>query len=386
MRSEFLPLSKPTIGQEEIAEVIDSLQSGWITTGPKVERFEQLLAQACGARFAVAMNSGTAALHVALLSLDLGPGDEVITTPMTFAATVNMILAVGARPVLVDVDRESLNLLPWQVEAAIGPATRAIMPVHFAGLPCDLDALHDIARRHDLAVVEDAAHAIGSVYRGSPIGALSEATCFSFHPIKNITTGEGGALCTHDEKLAERARILRFHGIDRDAWKRYDVRGVPHYEVTALGFKYNMLDLQAALGLHQLARLPKFITRRRELAALYRAQLADLPGLSLPPDSTGDDLHSWHLFVLKIHPEFIGMDRDAFMSALKEHNIGTGLHFRALHLHPFFASKLGYGPGSLPGAEWASERILSLPLFPGMTEKDLRDVTSAIAKIIGETR
>lgn len=383
MRSEFLPLSKPTIGPEEIAEVVASLESGWITTGPKVERFEGLLAEAAGARHAVAMNSGTAALHVALLASGIGPGDEVITTPMTFAATVNMILAVGARPVLVDIDRDSMNLFPEQVEAAVTPATRAVMPVHFAGLPCDLDALHDTAQRHGLAVIEDAAHAIGSVYRGRPIGALSEATAFSFHPIKNITTGEGGALCTDDDALADKSRVLRFHGIDRDAWKRYDVRGVPHYDVTALGFKYNMLDLQAALGLHQLARLPGFIARRRELAALYREQLADVPGLMLPPDSTGTDLHSWHLFVVKVLPEVIGMDRDGFMNALKQHNIGTGLHFRAIHLHPFFAEELGHGRGSLPEAEWCSDRIVSLPLFPGMTDEDVSDVVVAISTIIG---
>lgn len=383
MRNEFLPFSKPTIGPEEIAEVVDSLESGWITTGPKVQRFEQLLAEAAGARHAVAMNSGTAALHVSLLGLDIGPGDEVITTPMTFAATVNMILAVGAKPVLVDVDRTSLNIIPELVAAAVTPATRAIMPVHFAGLPCDLDALGAIASQHGLDIIEDAAHAIGTHYRGKPIGALSKATEFSFHPIKNITTGEGGALCTDDDDLADRARVLRFHGIDRDAWKRYDVKGQPHYDVTALGFKYNMLDLQAALGIHQIARLPELIARRREIAALYREQLAGVPGLALPPDSTGTDLHAWHLFVIKVLPEAIGMDRDGFMAALKTHNIGSALHFRAIHLHPFFASALGYERGSLPEAEWASDRILSLPLFPGMSDEDAMDVVEAIKNIVG---
>lgn len=383
MRSEFLPLSKPTIGPEEIAEVVDSLKSGWITTGPKVQRFEELLAAATGARHAVAMNSGTAALHVALMGLDLGPGDEVITTPMTFAATVNMILAVGARPVLVEVDRTTLNILPEQVAAAVTPATRAIMPVHFAGLPCDLKALGDIADRHGLNIIEDAAHAIGSLYRGQPIGALSKATVFSFHPIKNITTGEGGALCSDDDALAERARALRFHGITKDAWKRYDMRGTPHYDVTALGFKYNMLDLQAALGLHQMARLPGLVARRRELAALYREQLADVPAVALPPDSTGDDRHSWHLFVVKVLPEIMGMDRDGFMGALKEHNIGSGLHFRAIHLHPYFASVLDYRRGSLPESEWASDRLVSLPLFPAMSDDDALDVVEAVRTIAG---
>ncbi|MEN6642443.1 MAG: DegT/DnrJ/EryC1/StrS family aminotransferase [Armatimonadia bacterium] len=383
MRNEFLPLSKPTIGPEEIAEVVDSLESGWITTGPKVQRFEELLADVAGAKHAVAMNSGTAALHVSLLGLDIGPGDEVITTPITFAATVNMILAVGARPVLVDVDRTSLNIIPELVAAAVTPATRAIMPVHFAGLPCDLEALGEIAKQHGLDIIEDAAHAIGTLYRGKPIGALSKATEFSFHPIKNITTGEGGALCTDDDALADRARVLRFHGIDRDAWKRYDVKGVPHYDVTALGYKYNMLDLQAALGIHQIARLPGLVARRREIAALYREQLAEVPGLALPPDSTGEDLHPWHLFVVKVVPEVIGMDRDTFMATLKTYNIGSALHFQAIHLHSYFAATLGYERGSLPEAEWASDRILSLPLFPGMSDEDAMDVVEAIKSIAG---
>ncbi len=385
MREEFLPFSRPTIGPEETAEVVDCLASGWLTTGPKVQRFEELLKAETRAAHAVAMNSGTAALHVALLALDIGPGDEVITTPMTFAATVNMILAVGATPVLVDIDRDSLNILPELIAAAVTPATRAIMPVHFAGLPCDLDAVHAIAGEHQLAVIEDAAHALGSCYHGNPIGALSAATCFSFHPIKNITTGEGGALCTNDDELAEQARVLRFHGISKDAWKRYDARGVPQYDVMALGFKYNMLDLQAAIGIHQLPKLSQLNDRRRRLAAKYREALADVPGVLVPPEAPAADLHSWHLFVIKMLPEVLGIGRDDFMARLKERNIGSGLHFRAIHLHPYFAERLQYPVGSLPNAEWASERIVSLPLFPLMSEGDVDDVVSAICEI-GVTR
>lgn len=382
MREQFLPFSRPTIGPEEIAEVVDSLQSGWITTGPKVQRFEEQLKQSTGAAHAVAMNSGTAVLHVALLAKGIGPGDEVITTAMTFAATVNMILAVGARPVLVDVDPGTLNLLSEQIAAAVTPATKAIMPVHFAGLPCDMDAIHEIARQHDLAVIEDAAHAIGSEYRGRPIGALSDATEFSFHPIKTVTSGEGGALCTNDDLLAERARVLRFHGISKDAWKRYSREGLPHYDVTALGFKYNMLDLQAAIGIHQLTKLEAFVARRRELAAQYREALADVPGLQLPPDAAPEDRHSWHLFIPKILPEVSGVSRDEFMAGLKARNIGTGLHFRAIHHHPFFAEALGYAPTDFPNASWASDRICSLPLFPLMTNEDVGDVVAAIREVL----
>ncbi|NSW58653.1 MAG: DegT/DnrJ/EryC1/StrS aminotransferase family protein [Armatimonadetes bacterium] len=384
MRQEFLPFCRPTIGDEEIAEVVASMRSGWLTTGPKVQRFEEMLAEQTEAAHAVAMNSGTAALHVALLSLGIGPGDEVITTPMTFAATVNMILAVGARPVLVDIDCRTLNIIPEQIEAAITASTRAIIPVHFAGLPCDMQAIHAIAREHGLAVIEDAAHAIGSRYQGRPIGALSDATCFSFHPIKTITTGEGGALCTNDDALAERASIVRFHGLSKDSWKRYEARGNAQYAVMAMGFKYNMLDLQAAIGLHQLPRLNDFIQRRTDLVEMYREGLSGLHALVLPAYAPDGDVHSWHLYTPRVRPELLGMDRDGFMEALKAHNIGTGLHFTAIHMHPYFAETLGYGPGSLPNAEWASDRILSLPLFPLMTDEDLCDVVNAVRAIAGD--
>jgi len=385
MRETFLPFSRPTIGEDEIAEVVDSLRSGWITTGPKVERFEAALQEATGAAHVVAMNSGTAALHVSLLGSGIGPGDEVITTAMTFAATVNMILAVGAKPVLVDIDRDTLNLIPEQVAAAVTPRTKAIMPVHFAGLPCDMGALQQIAREHGLLIIEDAAHALGSAYEGKPIGSISEATIFSFHPIKNITTGEGGALCTDDAELAERASYLRFHGLSRNAWNRYGARGVPQYEVLAMGFKYNMLDLQAAIGIHQLARLAEFNARRRQLAALYRAQLEGLPGLQLPPEARAQDTHSWDLFIVKVLPEQGAPSRDDFMAALKERNIGAGLHFRAIHHHTFFAETLGYTDADLPNAAWASERVCSLPLFPLMTEDDVADVVAAIREVLGHT-
>lgn len=382
MRQEFLPFSRPTIGAEEIAEVVDTLQSGWLTTGPKVARFEQALAERLGVKYVVATNSGTAALHIALLAAEVGPGDEIITTDFTFAATVNMIIAVGARPVLVDVDRDTLNLLPEGVAAAVTNRTKAIIPVHFAGLPCNMAALQEIAARHGLLIVEDAAHALGASYNGCPIGSLSWATIFSFHPIKNITTGEGGALCTNDEALAKRAMRLRFHGLSREAWARYTARGAPQYDVWELGYKYNMLDLQAAIGLPQLARLDALNARRRQLAALYQEALSDIPELQLPPEARPEDTHAWHLFVVKVLPEKGAPSRDEFMAALKERNIGTGLHFRAIHQHPYYAQTLGYSDADLPNAAWASERVCSLPLFPQMKEEDVHDVAAAIRDVL----
>lgn len=382
MRDSFLPFSRPTIEQEEIDEVVDSLKSGWITTGPKVTRFEEKIAKYVDADHAVALNSGTAGLHVALLALGIGPGDEVITTPMTFAATVNMILAVGATPVLVDIDRHTMNLQPELVGKALTPRTRALVPVHFAGLPCDMEAINRLARRHGLVVVEDAAHAIGTRYQGKRIGALSQATVFSFHPIKNITSGEGGMLTTNVAEVAEKSRVLRFHGINKDAWKRYDVRGVPEYDVLELGYKYNMLDLQAAIGLHQIDKLERFIAARTYIAERYLEALADNPGVFLPACSNPGDRHAWHLFVLKVDTDRLKIDRHEFIAQLKQRNIGTGIHFRAVHLHPHFAAALPYSRGDFPEAEWASDRLCSLPLYPLMTKADVDDVVAAIHEVV----
>ena len=382
MRAEFLPLSRPSIGEAEIREVVSCLRSGWVTSGPRVAEFEQAFARNVGAAHAVAVTSATAGLHLSLLALGIGPGDEVVTSPMTWAATGNMILAVGARPVFVDVDPRTLNVDPARVAAAMGPRTRAILPVHFAGQPVDLDALGEIADRHGVPLVEDAAHALGTTYRGRPVGGGSTAAVFSFHPIKAITTGEGGMITTEDAALAERLRLLRFHGIERDAWKRYGHRANPDYEIVTLGFKYNMTDVQAAIGLAQLARLDEFVEARTRLAARYAEALRDVPGVAMLEPVDYPARHAWHLLVVRVDVERLGIRRDDVMDALVAANIGVGLHFKALHLHRLYRERLGVPPEALPHATRASEEILSLPLFPGMTGDDVRDVASALREVV----
>lgn len=385
-RLTFLPFSLPSIGEEEIAEVVDSLRSGWITTGPKAQQFEKDFADYVGARYAVGLSSATAGLHLSIKALGIGPGDEVITTPMTFVATVNMIVANGATPVLADIDPRTLQIDPVEVEKRVTKKTRAIVPVHFAGQPVDLDAIHSIAETHRLAVLEDAAHAIGTEYKGKRIGALSELSVFSFHPIKNITTGEGGMVTTNDESLAERIRILKFHGISKDAWKRYDAGGTPHYDVLDIGFKYNLMDLQAALGLHQLKKVDAFNERRRQMALRYNEAFADLDEIELPRQVAWPHKHAWHLYVIFVRPDRLTLDRYGFMDALKEAKIGTGIHFIATHLHRYYREHFSCRRGDFPHAESISDRILSLPLFPGMTDRDQEDVIAAVRRICQQQR
>ncbi len=386
MRKEFLPFSIPTIGEEEIHEVVDSLRSGWITTGPKVKLFEDAVKEYAGAPYAVALNSATAGLHVALLAMDIGPGDEVITTPMTFAATVNMIVQVGARPVLVDIEPGTLNIDAGLIRAKITERTRALLPVHFAGQPCDMDAIFAIAGECNLKVLEDAAHAIGTEYGGKRIGSFDSVSVFSFHPIKNITTGEGGMVCTRDEHLAEEMSLLKFHGMSREAWKRYSAQGTPNYDIILPGFKYNMLDMQAALGIHQLKKLDAFIERRTEIAEYYHAAFADVAEIVTPASAAYSHRHAWHLYTPLIRIESLKIDRDAFMSELKRENIGTGLHFKAVHHHPYYRETLNIPDGELANADYASDRILSLPLFPRMTDKDAGDVVEAVKNVISRNR
>lgn len=378
MDNEFLPFSRPAITREAIDEVVACLESGWITTGPRTRKFEEALQAYLGAPRVLALSSATAGLHLALLALDFKAGDEVITTPMTFAATLNTIVLAGATPVLVDVEEHGYNIDVDRLEQAISARTRAIVPVHFAGLPVDLDPLYAIAEKHGLRVIEDAAHAIGAEYKGRRIGSFGDTQVFSFHPNKNITTGEGGAIATRDEDLAERVSLLRFHGMDREAWERFGKKGNQHYEIVLPGFKYNMMDLQAALGLHQLPLLDGFIARRTELADRYREILEDWPQWSLPQMAAYENRHAWHLYAPLIDPEQAGMDRDAFMSAMKARNIGTGLHYRAAHLYPYYRDRFGYQPGDFPRAETISERIVSLPLFPAMSDDDQQRVIEAM--------
>ncbi len=383
MTEEFLPFSRPSISREAIDEVVACLESGWITTGPRVKKFEEELKRYFNAPHALALSSATAGLHLALLALEIKPGDEVITTPMTFAATLNTIVLAGGRPVLVDVELDTYNMDVSKLAKAITQRTRAIMPVHFAGLPVDLDPLYELADQHGLRVIEDAAHAIGTEYKGKRIGAFGDTQVFSFHPNKNMTTGEGGCVVTRDDQLAGKIALLRFHGMDREAWNRFGKSGSQHYEIITPGLKYNMMDIQAALGLHQLPALDGFIKRRTELALRYQKLLAGWPQWTRPGTPAFVHRHAWHLYTPLINPVAAGMDRDAFMQGMKERNIGTGLHYRAAHLYLYYRERYGFKPGDFPNAESISDRIVSLPLFPGMCDADQDRAIAAMADLFG---
>lgn len=386
IREDFLFFSRPTIGKEEIAEVIDSLQSGWITTGPKVERFEKQFAQYLNVSDAVAVNSATAGLHLALLSLGLKPEDEVITPAMSWPSAANMTELLGARVVFVDVDRDTLQIIPEEIEKKISKNTKAIIPVHFAGAPCDLDQIKKIIASKNIALIEDAAHAVGTEYKESLIGHDCEFAIFSFHPIKNITTGEGGMVICRDKEKLEQIRLLKFHGVSKDAWKRYSKGGNFNYEVIEPGFKYNMLDLQAALGIRQLERINDFIMRRKFLADRYNQLLADIPEVTPLVAVSYNHRHAWHLYIIKLDIDRLKISRDDFMSLLQENNIGTGLHYTPIHLHRYYANKYGYRKGDLVNSEYVGERILSLPLYPLMSDYDQDCVVAAIKRIINNNK
>ncbi len=385
MRTTFLPYALPSIGEEEIAEVVDSLRSGWLTSGPKVRRLEDELAAYLGARHALAVSSCTAALHIALTALGIGPGDEVVVPTMTFCSTANVVIHLGARPVLVDVGPD-MNVTPEAIEAALTPRTRAIVPVHYGGQPCDLEAIHALAARHGLPVVEDAAHAIGARYRDQKIGSDALAaprsiTCFSFYAIKNMTTGEGGAIATADDGLAETMRLLTLHGMSRDAWKRYTGAGSWYYEVVLPGYKDNMTDIQAALGIHQVRRLEGFIETRRRYARLYDEAFFELPEVEAPIVRPGR-CHVYHLYPILLRLEGLAIDRARFIEELRARGIGTSVHFVPVHLHPFYARQFGYRPGDLPCAEALYSRLISLPLYPAMSEADVADVIQAVGDVV----
>ncbi len=386
MRSEFLPFSTPTIEDAEINEVVDSLKSGWITTGPKVKRFEEAFKEYVGAPFAVPLSSATAGEHLTLLALNIKEGDEVITTPMTFASTVSMIILCGGTPVLVDVEPGTLNIDVTKIREKVTPRTRAVIPVHFAGQACDMDPLLALAREFNLTIIEDAAHAAGTEYKGRRIGSLDTISIFSFHPNKNITTGEGGMVCTKDEALAEDISLLKFHGMSREAWKRFAASGTPNYDIMLPGFKYNMMDIQAALGIHQLPKLDGFIERRTEIAEFYNREFADVAELALPAYAPYEQRHAWHLYTPLVRIEKLAIDRDRFMAELKELNIGSGLHYKAIHHHAWYRENMPVPAGSLPNADYASDRILSLPLFPKMSMDDARDVVAAVKDVIAKNR
>lgn len=384
MRSTFLPFARPELGEEEIAEVADTLRSGWITTGPRVERFTAEFANYVGGRFAVPVSSATAGLHVSLLALGVGAGDEVVTTPMTFVATLNTIVHCGAVPVLADIDAATLNVRVEEIERRLTPRTKAIVPVHYVGQPVDLDPILELARDRGIAVLEDAAHAVGAEYKGRRIGSFPTTSVFSFHPNKNMTTGEGGMIVTDDEGVFERASLLKFHGMDREAWKRFAKSGSPRYDVAVPGFKYNMMDIQAALGLHQLNRLEGFLAERERLAARYDKALANVPGLILPQRVSYPVRHAWHLYTPLVDVDRLRIDRDGFMDELKKRNIGTGLHYTAAHEFSYYSRRFGWKPEDFPEAHSVSERIVSLPLFPGLTDADQNDAIEAVEDVLAE--
>jgi dTDP-4-amino-4,6-dideoxygalactose transaminase len=379
-RSEFLLFSPPAIGAEEIEEVVDTLRSGWITTGPKTKDFEAAFRNRVQAPDALGLNSCTAGLHIGLLALGVRPGDEVITTPMTFCACANVIEHLGARPRFADVEPDTLNLDPAAVEAAITPRTRAILPVHYAGHPADLDPLNDIAAQHELAVIEDAAHAIPARYKGRLIGSGPNPVSFSFYATKNLTTGEGGML-TGSPQLIARARRLGLHGMSRDAWKRYGPGGSWFYEVEEPGFKYNMTDIQAAMGLAQLRKLDRFQTRRRQVAAAYDLAFRGLEALETPVERAEVE-HAWHLYVVRLRPGVLRIGRDQFIQELTARNIGTSVHFIPIHLHPYYRQKYDHRPRDFPVAYDAYQRLVSLPLHPLLSDEDVGDVVNAVQDVI----
>lgn len=380
-REKYLVFGSPLIEESEINEVVDSMRNGWLGTGPKVARFQDNFAKYVGADYAVALNSCTAGLHLAMLVAGLNPGDEVITTPMTFCATVNTIIHAGATPVLVDCDRDTMLIDPQRIEDAITPRTRAIVPVHMAGRPCNMDAITDIAQRHNLIVIEDAAHAIETVYKGKKIGNISQLTCFSFYVTKNIITGEGGMVTTNNPDFADKIKMYGLHGMSRDAWKRFSDDGYKHYQVVFPGFKYNMMDIQAAIGIHQLDRIEAGLQRRNEIWDIYNKAFANLP-VSLPAPDEPDTLHARHLYTLMIDEQESGISRDAFMNTLHKMNIGTGVHYLGVHLHPYYIDRFGFKPEDYPNATWVSERTVSIPLSPSLTNEDIEYVIDAVTTVL----
>ncbi len=378
----FIPFCRPTIEEDEINEVVDSLESGWITTGPKTARFEEEFRHYHGGKQeAIAVNSATAGLHLCLLTIDLKPGDEVITTSITWPSTVNNIVICGGMPVFADVTRDTLQIDPLEIERRITEKTRAVIPVHFAGAPVDLDPIKELCRKHSLSLIEDAAHGAGTAYKGRLIGSDSEAAVFSFHPIKNITTGEGGMILCKDKEQAGRIRRLRFHGISRDAWKRYAKGGSPQYQVVEPGFKYNMLDLQAAIGLHQLKKLSAFNKRRKHLAKNYLDLLNDLEAIKPLATVPYPHEHAWHLFVVRLDIDMLRVNRDEFIASLQDEGIGVGLHFPAVHLQSYYARRFGFGRGELPNSEWNSDRLFSLPLYPLLKEDEQVRVVETLKRL-----
>ena len=385
LKQHKIPFALPTIGEEEIESVVETLRSGWLTTGPKVKQFEAEFAERIGARHAIAVSSATCALELALEAIGVAAGDEVLVPTMTFASTGEAVVHLGGKPVLVDCRPDTFNLDPGKIEERITPRTKAIIPVHYGGQPCEMDKILAIARAHGLKVIEDAAHALPARYGDQVIGTIGDITCFSFYATKTITTGEGGMITTDDDRLAERMRIMTLHGISKDAWKRYSAEGSWYYEILAPGYKSNMTDMAASLGICQLRRCDEFWERRRRYAEMYDQAFAEIPEVTAPYVELNVQ-HAWHLYVIQLGLERLRIDRRDFIKALNEAGIGTSVHYMPLHMHPYYRDTFGYRPEDLPVAQAVYDRIISLPIYPRMSEEDVQYVIDNVTQIVGQNR
>ncbi len=383
-RSSFLIFGSPLIEEEDIEEVTKSLKSGWLGTGPKVHQFEEMFKEYKGSKFAMALNSCTAALHLSMLAIGIKPGDEVIVPTMTFAATANAVIHAGGKPVFADCKKDTMNIDPLDIKRKITSKTKAIIPVHFAGRACNMDAIMEIAERHNLRIVEDCAHAIETEYHGKKTGTFGNIGCFSFYVTKNIVTGEGGMAITDNEEYANQIKILGLHGMSKDAWKRFGDSGYKHYQVLYAGFKYNMMDIQAAIGIHQLPRIDRYWQRRQEIWNRYNDAFKDLPVFT-PAAVESDTRHAYHLYTLMLDVDRLKMSRDEFLDEMTKRNIGVGVHYIALHLHPYYQKAFGYRHGDFPNAEWISDRTVSLPLSAKLSDEDVGDVFRAVKDVIGKS-
>lgn len=381
MRKDFLVFGSPLIEQPEIEEVVASMKSGWLGTGPKVHKFEEMFTEYKGSKYAMAVNSCTAALHLSLLAIGIKPGDEVIVPTMTFTSTASVVIHAGGVPVFADCKKDTMNIDPKDIERKITPRTKAIIPVHFAGRACEMDAIMKIAKRHNLKVIEDCAHAIETEYHGKKAGTFGDLGCFSFYVTKNIVTGEGGMATTNNEEYANIIKIMALHGMSKDAWKRFGDSGYKHYQVLYAGYKYNMMDIQAAIGIHQLPRIDKYWKRRQEIWNMYNEAFKDLPVFT-PSPVEPNTKHAYHLYTLLLDIENLSITRDEFLDEMTKRKIGVGVHYIALHLHPFYQNAYEYKTGDFSNAEWISERTVSIPLSAKLTDEDVKDVIEAVRSIL----
>lgn len=381
MQKTFIPISKPTLGKEEKKAVLAAMDSGWITLGPKTSEFENSFKKYVGAKYAIAVSSATAGIHLSLIAAGIKEGDEVIAPVFTFAATINPILHLRAKPVLVDVDKKTFNINIEKIKKKITKKTKAIIPVHYAGQPVQMDDLMKLAKENALTIIEDAAHSLGASYKNLKIGTIGDMTVFSFHPIKNITTGDGGMVTTNNEKLEEVLRLYRLHGMNKEAWKRLSKAGNWYYEITVPGYKYNMTDIAASMGLEQLKKLDDFNKKRTDIAEIYNKEFSDVEGITIP--YIKENVKScWNLYSILLDIDHLRISRNEFIEQLKKNNIGSSVYFMPLHMHPYYQEVLGYKSGDFPIAEWAYERILSIPLYPEMSKKDVLYVTGTIKSLI----